>query len=222
MSERDRDGIEAALDVLRAARAPEGMEGRVLAAMRARENERSASGLVWVWGGVAASVAVMVWMLAGGMRHEVREERRAAVERMDDGVRSSPKTDPGGQARTGKSLDSATDGGTVRCFGRDDGILCGGRDDDSGVSEQPVRAVRRGLMVRRVAVREAGAVSFPAPPMPLTEQERLLLRVARKGDPEELALLNPVSRAARDVAEKAEVEKFFDEETDAANNGGSE
>jgi len=33
--------------------------------------------------------------------------------------------------------------------------------------------------------------NHPAPPMPLTEQEKLLLRIAHKGDPEELAMLNP-------------------------------
>jgi hypothetical protein len=71
-----------------------------------------------------------------------------------------------------------------------------------------------------VAAREARAVSYPAPPMPLTEQERLLLRVVHKGDPEELAMLNPVVRAARDAADKAEVEKFFGVSPNEATNRG--
>ena len=53
------------------------------------------------------------------------------------------------------------------------------------------------------------AASYPAPPAPLTQEEKLLLRIAHKGDPQELALLNPVLRAARDAEEKAEVERFF-------------
>jgi len=53
------------------------------------------------------------------------------------------------------------------------------------------------------------AASYPAPPAPLTQEEKLLLRIARKGDPQELALLNPVMRAARNAEEKAEVERFF-------------
>jgi hypothetical protein len=52
-------------------------------------------------------------------------------------------------------------------------------------------------------------VSFPAPPLPLTEQERLLLRIAHRGDPVELAMLDPKMRAARDEEDKAEVQRFF-------------
>jgi hypothetical protein len=52
--------------------------------------------------------------------------------------------------------------------------------------------------------------SFPAPPMPLTEQERLLLRIAHKAGPIELAMLDPIQRAARDAEEKADVKKFFE------------
>jgi hypothetical protein len=55
--------------------------------------------------------------------------------------------------------------------------------------------------------------SFPAPPMPLTEQERLLLRIAHKAGPVELAMLDPIQRAARDAEEKADVKKFFEPST---------
>jgi hypothetical protein len=60
-----------------------------------------------------------------------------------------------------------------------------------------------------VAVEEMLAASHPAPPMPLTEQERLLLRIAHKGDPVELAMLDPLRRAARDVEEQTEFQRFF-------------
>jgi hypothetical protein len=53
------------------------------------------------------------------------------------------------------------------------------------------------------------AASHPAPPMPLTEQERLLLRIAHRGDPVELAMLDPMRRAARDVEEQTEFQRFF-------------
>jgi hypothetical protein len=45
--------------------------------------------------------------------------------------------------------------------------------------------------------------------MPLTEQERLLLQIAHRGDSVELAMLNPVHRAERFAEEKAEVSRFF-------------
>ncbi len=52
-------------------------------------------------------------------------------------------------------------------------------------------------------------VSYPAPPMPLTEQEKLLLRLAHKGDPVQLAMLDPVQREATYAQERAEVQSFF-------------
>jgi hypothetical protein len=60
-----------------------------------------------------------------------------------------------------------------------------------------------------VALSEMRAASFPAPPMPLTEQERLLLRIAHKGDPVEVALLDPNQRNLQEMKEKAEYQSFF-------------
>jgi hypothetical protein len=54
------------------------------------------------------------------------------------------------------------------------------------------------------------AKSYPAPPMPLTEQEKLLLRVVRKGDPEELAMLNPETRARREAQDTDQFHQFFE------------
>jgi hypothetical protein len=45
--------------------------------------------------------------------------------------------------------------------------------------------------------------------MPLTEQERLLLRMAHKNDPVELAMLDPKLRELQDAQEKAEFQMFF-------------
>jgi cell division protein FtsN len=63
------------------------------------------------------------------------------------------------------------------------------------------------------ALREMRAPSRPEPPMPLTEQEKLLVRFVQTRRPEELAAINPVKWAARDAAEEAEFEKFFGQKT---------
>lgn len=63
------------------------------------------------------------------------------------------------------------------------------------------------------ALGETRAASFPAPPLPLTDQERLLLRIVHKRDPVELAELNPVLRAARAEKDKREVQRFFEPST---------
>lgn len=61
-----------------------------------------------------------------------------------------------------------------------------------------------------LAMRETSAPSIPPPPMPLTEQEKLLMRLARRDRPEEVALLNPDARARRDAEGKAEFADFFE------------
>jgi len=68
-----------------------------------------------------------------------------------------------------------------------------------------------------VALEEMRAASQPAPPRPLTRQERLLLRVVRQGEPEELAALDSARRAEQDREERAEVERFFESKTAEAN-----
>jgi hypothetical protein len=53
------------------------------------------------------------------------------------------------------------------------------------------------------------AGGFPAPPMPLTEQEKLLLRVAHRSDPTELTPLNAEARARQSAAFDDEFQQFF-------------
>jgi hypothetical protein len=57
------------------------------------------------------------------------------------------------------------------------------------------------------------AVSHPAPEAPLTEEEMLLVRIAHRADPQELAMLNPQVRARRDAESEAEFLKFVDDST---------
>jgi hypothetical protein len=68
-----------------------------------------------------------------------------------------------------------------------------------------------------LALEEMRAASQPAPPLPLTKQERLLLHVTHEGASEELAVLDPAKRAAQDKEERAEVERFFEPKTTEAN-----
>jgi hypothetical protein len=54
------------------------------------------------------------------------------------------------------------------------------------------------------------ATSYPAPPLPLTEQEKLLLRLAHRGDVQDMALLNPDLRAAQSAAATKQFQQFFE------------
>jgi hypothetical protein len=59
------------------------------------------------------------------------------------------------------------------------------------------------------AVGETQTASFPAPPLPLTEQERLLLRLAHRGDSDTTAILNPEVRAAQTAKATDQFQQFF-------------
>ncbi len=59
------------------------------------------------------------------------------------------------------------------------------------------------------AVEETQSASFPAPPLPLTEQERLLLRLAHRGDSDTTAILNPDVRAAQTSKATEQFQQFF-------------
>jgi len=60
-----------------------------------------------------------------------------------------------------------------------------------------------------LALAEMRAPSLVAPPQPLSEQERLLQEIVHKGDPQELALLDPAMRELWDAQEKAQFREFF-------------
>ncbi len=53
------------------------------------------------------------------------------------------------------------------------------------------------------------AASYPAPPMPLTDQEKLLLRVAEAQNPQQSAVLNPKLQATAEAARTEEFQLFF-------------
>jgi hypothetical protein len=78
---------------------------------------------------------------------------------------------------------------------------------------KPAGAVTSAVAVTRLPVHAAEArvleASFPAPPLPLTEQERLLMRLAHANDRQQLAELTQDGRAAQLEREKAEVSAFF-------------
>jgi hypothetical protein len=64
-----------------------------------------------------------------------------------------------------------------------------------------------------VALREMRASSRPAPPLPLTEQERLLVNYVQTHSRQELAAINPRKWAARDAEERAQFDIFFGRST---------
>jgi hypothetical protein len=80
----------------------------------------------------------------------------------------------------------------------------------------PVRphpaTVQRSAQRRRIegTQSEDALVSHPAPPIPLTEQERILLRYARRGNTGDLAQISNESKTVKEDQEKQEFQAFFE------------
>jgi len=60
-----------------------------------------------------------------------------------------------------------------------------------------------------LALRELHAASRPAPPLPLTREEKMLLRLIHTVGPQELAMLNSEVRAKHEAEADAEFQQFF-------------
>ena len=73
-----------------------------------------------------------------------------------------------------------------------------------------------------IALAETLAPSHPAPPMPLTQQERLMLAIVRSGDHEQMAALDPYKREALFRQDQAAFQKFFATPTPESKTGDTE
>ncbi len=181
------DDLDRVLEGLRRVEAPVGLEGRVLRAMEA-PRER---GFAWGWAGAVALVLVGVWV--GGW---VRRERKTAgfadtpafheAERIGHAERAEVVVEKGRAAEADRHHRGPSTASIARCA------------TDSAQDDDVCGRVR-------LVVEEAG---FPAPPEPLSEQEKLLLRLARRPNEGTVAMFDPKIREERAEAEKAEFEFF--------------
>ncbi len=229
------EAIERVLGGLRDADAPAGMERRILEALDDRGDDRAAartrSGWRWlrpIWrvaparpfavgsveslvcGVALASLFVAALVIPSIRRFGLAPARskmnpagagaaaesvRLTTSAMAANVAQLHPAESGGRPMRRTSEGEMTNATATVDYARD-------RDGHDRVSDSDTDS-------DAVALEEMRAASHPAPPLPLTEQERLLLRIAHRGDPVELAMLDPMTRAARDVEEGAEFQRFF-------------
>jgi hypothetical protein len=205
------EAMEKVLAGLRDAEAPAGMERRILNALEERVAVRSRSGWrqmlpVWL---VAPSRSVAVGSLGCGVALAgllAVALAIPAIRRLGHApgqARKSPP--PAGSLASGalgvaaKSVLPASSRPGVRVMGE---IKAEGRTSAEGVVDGD-----------SAALEDMHAPSRPAPPMPLTEQERLLLRLVHKDDPVELAMLDSKVRDLQEREDKAEFQRFFGQST---------
>jgi hypothetical protein len=202
------DAMERVLAGLRDAEAPVGMERRILEGLEERASTAQArSGWgrfvpTWVTmatGPVATKALVCGIALAGvlvmafvipGIRRLGHAPERSKIDVVPvESVRRTPAVDAANGAAASSGGSSVRSGTMTKVS--EAGLVRAVDSDDS------------------VAMREMQTASYPAPPMPLTEQERLLLRISHRVDPVEMAMLDPKLRALQDAEEKAEFQRFF-------------
>jgi len=212
------EAIEKVLAGLRDAEAPAGMERRILDQLEERAAVRSRSGwrrLLPLWL-VASTRPVAVGSLVCGVAlagifavalaiPAIRRLGHAPTQ-----ARRSPA--PVGSLALGASQVAAKSAEPVSS-------RSGVRSLEKKTAEGKTNAGSAEAVLDRdaVALEEMHAPSRPAPPMPLTEQERLLLRLVHKDDPVELAMLEAMLdsklRALQDLKDKAEFQRFFGDST---------
>ena len=202
------DAIERVLTGLREVEAPVGMERRIVAAMEDRTSETARARDGWRWplrlvgvarpavvryvviGCVAAGVIAVVLTIPGRSRRQ-QVPLKAKMGSVGSGQRVPVVEEP---VMASERPSAARVMRAARVANEPEGPVVGG--NEAGDFDA-------------VAMSETRAASFPAPPMPLTEQERLLLRMVHRGEPVELAMLDPQMREMQDAKEKAEFQQFF-------------
>jgi hypothetical protein len=75
------------------------------------------------------------------------------------------------------------------------------------VADRTPRERRRSTS--KVFLRPTQTTGFPAPPLPLTQQEKLLLRLAHRNDAQDMTLLNPNVQAQQSAKATQQFQQFF-------------
>jgi hypothetical protein len=200
------EAVERVLAGLRETETPAGMERRILESVRdiapRRSWGRQMMPLLLMerrrWAVVVAGVVVVSSMACWTMLREQRPGREDAGSKRQ--VAPGSSTSPEVQVSVARKQPLA-ERPAVRWKGK--------------TNERRVRRVRE--EGSGVALHERRMANHPAPEAPLTAEEKLLLRMAHRRDPVEMAAMNPLLWAARDAEEKAEVQRFFEPSTTGEN-----
>ncbi len=198
-SRTPEEQIENALQMLRIAEPRPGMEQRILAGLRVADDAvpvaARGSWLRWPAMSLVAAVVAIAFVLAWHGRlarpHAAPEHSQAVAGRpfMQRPAEALNVEQPS-QAILHVSTPQATRVTLLR-------------------SNQGAEAVAKVNRPDAAALEGIAEQSFPAPPLPLTDQERLLLRIVHRGDPVQLAQLTPAAREAQLQRERDDVSAFF-------------
>ena len=203
MIKNPEEAIGKVLAGLKTSDAPVGMERRILKAVQDQAAAQSQTGLRWLrpfWPVTSAPIVsrslVFGVALTGILAVAFTVPSLYRVHRISE-ASSESKSAPTQEKRSAPAITN----------------LIARTPPSRPVISAPVKKEkRRTSIVRRddfLALREMRAPSRPAPPLPLTKQEKLLLHLVHTAGPEQLAMLDPEVRTKQEMERKAEFEKFF-------------
>jgi hypothetical protein len=186
MNNSDQD-LKRILNALRDTEPPSAMQQRVLAAVAQREAAPSRP-FLWSFAALAATVGIAAILAIHPMprgTHSAREIKAPPEASVSQVAATANAPQPLVPHASAKAPAGNIPAQTTR---RPHQLLC---DCDP------------------TALAEANAPSMPAPELPLTEQEKLLRRIARHPDPVEVAELTPAAREAKIAADSDDFKAFF-------------
>jgi hypothetical protein len=177
------NAIDKVLAGLRDAEAAPGMERRILEAVEARALQRPVARPPWAWSAAFAGVVAVSILVAIATIH--RHEQPPAQAHLP-AIPTEPASGPQPALLQPPGTAAPTRSGNRQ------------RKKPATISAADA-----------LLLSEMRAPSHPAPEAPLTEEEKLLLRAVRTGDPQVIAMLDPEERARQDAAGEAEFQKFL-------------
>jgi len=182
--------VERVMAGLRDADASLGLEDRILESLEMRAKAHKPAAPRWAWGVAMASVIVVGLFMTTTLIHRQGSDSTQATQQAVAPLTHAPAKPTADQNATlPPNPPVAQVGKRVR-------------------SAEPARKVRRMSAADAVLLAEMRAPSHPAPEAPLTEQEKLLIRVVHLGDPQIMAMLNPELRAMQEAESEAEFQEF--------------
>lgn len=195
------EAIDRVLTGLRESEVPAGMESRVLQAMQARVAAESVEKSVWwswprqaVYGALLAGLLVVVAVSVPHRVHRVTPEPVGARHVEGAPAVIAEKAAPVVQARQARVPQRVAKPLPVRV-----------ETASAGQKGAPDSNAAEDALARE----EMLAPSHPAPPLPMTAQEMLLVRAVRRHDPDELAMLNPEEQKKVEAKDEAAFKVFF-------------
>ena len=208
MKQNSEQDIDRILTALRNTEAPTGLDHRILTAIEHRATPTPTRS--WLWSLAALTTAAII--ISTVTLHQIRIQIRVPHSSRSSQRDAATKA-PGSATPHTSSLATISEAPPLRVTHLRDGFIGAkvgiGRPPDR--SRPSVRGHRASLLCDcdPIALAESQAPSHPAPELPLTDQEKLLRRIARHPDPVEIAELDPSARAARAAEDKAAFKNFF-------------